>query len=354
MSYSKKLLHSSFTALLISIVFLSVHVVRAEDEKEFPTPTCSPRPACLDLPRFPCKPPEPIGGFCPPTPTLTDKPTETPKPSPTTTPTPTQTPIPTLTPTITLTPTATLTPTPACPRKPEGDANCDNGVDLLDFEIWRQEFTAVTPPPILKSDFNPNLKADLLDFEIWRHTFTIPAPTATPEPSATSVPTATPTPTPLVYYRVFVSSQSHDGNFGGLAGADTACQQLADASSYTSGGIYKAWLSTLTVDSKNHIRPNTSKPYSLVNGTQLAPSWSAINDTLSAAPNITEQNVTNNGYTVWTGYFQMPGCNDWTSADSSLTGQLGIMTDGRYWTSNTTGYQYCNYQLPFYCFETDH
>lgn len=36
----------------------------------FPTPTCRPRPACLDAKPHPCLPLEPVGGWCPsPTPT---------------------------------------------------------------------------------------------------------------------------------------------------------------------------------------------------------------------------------------------------------------------------------------------
>ncbi|MCB1058064.1 MAG: hypothetical protein KDD11_21405, partial [Acidobacteria bacterium] len=43
---------------------------------------------------------------------------------------------------------------------------------------------------------------------------------------------------------VFVTSVGHDGNFGGLAGADAFCQSLADAVSL--GGTFKAWLSDST------------------------------------------------------------------------------------------------------------
>ena len=41
--------------------------------------------------------------------------------------------------------------------------------------------------------------------------------------------------------RVFISSLEHNGNFGGLVGADHFCQDLADGAGLA--GDYKAWLS---------------------------------------------------------------------------------------------------------------
>ncbi len=66
----------------------------------------------------------------------------------------------------------TVTPHPTdvetCPLKPQGDANCDNKVDMVDFEIWREEFIAETSKD---ADFNDDTKTDLVDFEAWREGF---------------------------------------------------------------------------------------------------------------------------------------------------------------------------------------
>lgn len=84
------------------------------------------------------------------------------------------------TPVISKTPTPTIairiiTPTPIHPtptsttstcKKNQGDANCDGKIDLVDFEIWRKEFTGTLSTK--QSDFNSSSIVDLIDYEIWR------------------------------------------------------------------------------------------------------------------------------------------------------------------------------------------
>lgn len=129
-----------------------------------PTPTCSPRPACLDATgKIRCSLAEPEGGFCPRvTPTLTATPTLLPTATPTEVPTPTDSPTPTLTPTPTFTPTPT-------PLPPVGDINDDYFVNILDFNIWRDEFLQTLNTK--QSDLNTDNKIDLIDFNIWRGAF---------------------------------------------------------------------------------------------------------------------------------------------------------------------------------------
>ncbi len=82
-----------------------------------------------------------------------------------------------LTPSVAATPTRTPTPiTPtisptssACGNKTKGDSNCDNKIDIVDFEIWRKEFMKTLTTST--SDFNSDAKVDLVDFEIWRKGF---------------------------------------------------------------------------------------------------------------------------------------------------------------------------------------
>lgn len=95
------------------------------------------------------------------------------------TPTPTLTPLSsTPTPLVSQVPSATTNPsvtsvvastTPgSCPRKPEGDANCDNKVNLVDLEMWTREFLG---DKSLNADFNGNKKANLEDLQIWQTTY---------------------------------------------------------------------------------------------------------------------------------------------------------------------------------------
>jgi len=100
--------------------------------------TCKLRLLCLDDLKKPCKMPEPVEGWCP-------KLTVTPKP--------------TIKPTIT---------PPSC-VKSLGDADCKNGINLVDFEIWRKEFTKESATKT--ADFNNDTKVSLADFEVWRKSY---------------------------------------------------------------------------------------------------------------------------------------------------------------------------------------
>lgn len=88
---------------------------------------------------------------------------------------PTPTPIPTTTPT----PAPTTTPTPT-PLPLEGDVNGDGSIDILDFNIWRNEFIGISTTK--QSDLNKDGKIDLVDFSIWRNAFN-PQTSITPTPT---------------------------------------------------------------------------------------------------------------------------------------------------------------------------
>ena len=95
--------------------------------------------------------------------------------------------------------------------------------------------------------------------------------------------------------RVFITSSAHNGNLGGLAGADAMCQKRAKAAGLP--GSYKAWLS----DTKETPRSRFMKsngPYRLVDGTKIASNWDdlitkkANGDYLAAPINLTETGIT--------------------------------------------------------------
>jgi len=106
---------------------------------------------------------DPYFGGITSTPTFTPIPTQPPTPTATATP-PLLTFTPSPTPTKTPTPTFTITPTPLM-----GDANKDGKVDIVDFNIWRNEFLGLMTTKT--ADFNGNGTIDIVDFNLWRNAF---------------------------------------------------------------------------------------------------------------------------------------------------------------------------------------
>jgi hypothetical protein len=80
----------------------------------------------------------------------------------------------------------------SCTLKGSGDANCDGAVNLIDYELWRREFTNAVTTQL--ADFNGDNKTDLVDFELWRRGFNTPVMTLTPGSSPTPVPPPPPPP----------------------------------------------------------------------------------------------------------------------------------------------------------------
>lgn len=61
------------------------------------------------------------------------------------------------------------TPTPKCATHGTGDADCNQTVNLVDFEIWRKEYDGTLKT--LDADFNNDKKTNVVDFEIWRQSY---------------------------------------------------------------------------------------------------------------------------------------------------------------------------------------
>lgn len=66
--------------------------------------------------------------------------------------------------------------------KSTGDADCKNGVTLVDFMIWRDEYAGSLGTDLdgdgnpMDADFNTDTKVTLLDFQIWRNAYSSPVP----------------------------------------------------------------------------------------------------------------------------------------------------------------------------------
>lgn len=117
-------------------------------------------------------------------------PTATPIPSPTQIPTPIPTNIPTLAPTTEPTIQPTTKPTsnpPTCPKKIQGDADCNGTISITDYAIWRAEYrggctsTNLTATAcqddkdargsLMDADFNDNGSITLVDYQAWKSSF---------------------------------------------------------------------------------------------------------------------------------------------------------------------------------------
>jgi hypothetical protein len=158
--------------------------------------------------------------------------------------------------------------------------------------------------------------------------------------------------------RVFTSSSQHNGNLGGLSGADAICQNLAAAANLP--GSYMAWLSTFD-DVSIIITPSTrfrrsQQPYQRVDGVVVANDWADLTDGNLANPiDKTEQNQTR-VQQVWTNTLadgitvSADDCFDWTS-DSLGFGRFGRSNaTNLFWTTDVN--EFCdNAAQGLYCFQ---
>jgi hypothetical protein len=104
--------------------------------------------------------------------------------------------------------TSALTPIPPCFYHQYGDANCDDSIDLKDFNSFREELMLFAKDQLniktASADFNNDLSIDLLDFNTFRKGFiasregTLPTPTPVITLSPTITPSRTVTPSPTI------------------------------------------------------------------------------------------------------------------------------------------------------------
>jgi len=161
-------------------------------------------------------------------------------------------------------------------------------------------------------------------------------------------------PTPRI---VFVTSETFQGNLGGLDGADAICNQLATEAGLP--GIYRAWLGSSTEDPIERFS-RSPRPYALLDGSEVADNLDGLTDGfIQRSVAMTELGMMVTAPNVWTnvwvdGHPREDGasCDDWTSLDS--VGQVG-RTDANLraqpygWTnySNLS----CEDFAHLYCFE---
>ena len=166
----------------------------------------------------------------------------------------------------------------------------------------------------------------------------------------------------------FVTSTKHDGNLGGLSGADAICQARAvdgDLPGAAVPGTYKAWLSDTTGSPSTRFRCTqvscSSQGYKRVDNEPIASDWSTLTDgTLEHAISVTETNdaVLANG--VWThttiAGTQSPfinNCTDWSNNGDNPGNRSAFFGDvlakDSTWTE--AGSVFCGVEHYLYCFQ---
>jgi hypothetical protein len=165
---------------------------------------------------------------------------------------------------------------------------------------------------------------------------------------------------------VFVTSETYTGLLGGLTGADSKCQSLAETAGLP--GIYMAWLSTDTASPSTRFTQST-KPYMLVNGTQIADDWADLTDgtldnpidtdemgNTSPASDITCNSDMRVAYTATLADgTQDPmdyasGCEHWTIAQGVDVSVGRTTRSDAEWTEGCFG-PYCIKHAALYCFQ---
>ena len=161
---------------------------------------------------------------------------------------------------------------------------------------------------------------------------------------------------------VFITSTTHNGNLGGLTGADAICNQLASNAGLPGAGNYLAWLTIYPPEQSPSTRfTHASVPYKRVDGVQVASNWSDLTDGSITQPiNVDENGNPINLSSVWTSTASngtvLPDpaeCGtEWMSAINGLVGAVGLAGAGRTdatWTA--FGYATCDTQVRLYCFQ---
>ncbi len=171
----------------------------------------------------------------------------------------------------------------------------------------------------------------------------------------------------------FVTGTRHNGNLGGIAGADTICNNCASAAGLE--GTFKAWLGDSDSGPVDNFTKDQSVIYRLVNG-EFVGTWPDLVEAAVTGPpksllnpiSMTEQGDMVTGY-VWSNVSQgksidsevgpnksdQTSCQNWTSP-SNGTGYVGDATsvDGLRWSwSLYIGEEPpgCSTEFRLYCFE---
>lgn len=164
--------------------------------------------------------------------------------------------------------------------------------------------------------------------------------------------------------RVFLSSESYVGAFGGLEMADEACNTLARQAGLP--GTFRAWLSDETGSPATRMT-HSPDPYVRVDGKVVAEGWADLTDGDLLAPiSIDEYGNPGDSVLVCVGQETWSNtapdgtaatdrsCENWTLDGAQATSEVGFWdASDASWTHAPMlcGLVSCGSALPIYCFE---
>ncbi len=168
---------------------------------------------------------------------------------------------------------------------------------------------------------------------------------------------------PYIYFRVFVTGDpAFDGNLGGLAGADSICQQRADGVQIN--GTWKAWISDVSLNASDRLYHSLVE-YRKLDGVKIADDWTdLLSETIPGSGVYLQSpvDVSENGVTVasgdvyvWTGsdvngiWIPAGDCASWTGV--SGTGIAGDLTKQDQGWTYSIDFGCAFPQQRLYCFE---
>ncbi len=137
--------------------------------------------------------------------------------------------------------------------------------------------------------------------------------------------------------RVFVTSTKHDGNMGGIAGADAICQSTADGESL--GGTWKAWLATDNTDEPVDRFVQNPGPYVMLDGTIIANDFADLNGYNTARIQVDETGFSSSNTYGFSAYA-------WNNINQGIVMQTNAVYTCDGYTSNSSSQysqagQYC-------------
>lgn len=155
-------------------------------------------------------------------------------------------------------------------------------------------------------------------------------------------------------YRIFVTSQRFQANFGGVFAADALCAMAG-----TSAGLgpnFRAWLSDATSQPATRLY-HSPRPYYRVDGVTprvIANDWNDLVDGIAVAIASDELGNPQRDEYVWTGTLDNGlrtgiDCAGWTSVSAATTGTSGNATAALF--STYYGAQNCSRAQRLYCVE---
>lgn len=152
---------------------------------------------------------------------------------------------------------------------------------------------------------------------------------------------------------VFATTALHDGNLGGLTGADALCATAAAAQGFDDSSTWTAWLSTTSVNAIDRIPGNG--PWMRFDETMVFANRAAL-QSVPSAPVTPGAVVLSWSGTALGGHATAFNCANWTSNSGAVTGTFGLFaintgTHGENWTDLVITQSPCGTQNGLLCFE---